>query len=103
MRENSCFSLPPDAYLSPDLNKLEVPTIFEHSWLCAGREEDAPGPGDYETTWDGNWKLSAENSMEYYHHIGLHVRTAGVQMPDSDCARRRSPIRPITSSRRRRG
>ena len=57
----------------------------------------------YETTWDGNWKLSAENSMEHYHHIGLHARTAGVQMPDIDCARRRSPTGPITSSRRRRG
>ena len=205
--ETSCFSLPPDAYLSPDLNALEVRAIFERSWLCVGREEYAPEPGDYytmdvmgepvvivrgtdgiiralntacrhrampvvtgrgnagrfvcpyhswvyaidgrlvaaphmegslvfskaecslpeyrleswkgflfvnldddaeplrpsmasmdqatrnyriedqteifhyETTWNGNWKLSAENSMEYYHHIGLHARTVGVQMP----------------------
>ncbi|MEM7120595.1 MAG: aromatic ring-hydroxylating dioxygenase subunit alpha [Pseudomonadota bacterium] len=35
----------------------------------------------YETTWNGNWKLSAENSMEYYHHIGLHADTVGEQMP----------------------
>ena len=35
----------------------------------------------YETTWNGNWKLSAENSMEYYHHIALHITTVGVQMP----------------------
>jgi len=35
----------------------------------------------YETTWEGNWKLSAENSMEYYHHIGLHATTVGIQMP----------------------
>ena len=35
----------------------------------------------YETMWNGNWKLSAENSMEYYHHIGLHADTVGVQMP----------------------
>ena len=207
MPETSCFSLPPDAYLSPDLNTLEVRAIFECSWLCVGREEYAPRPGDYytmdvmgepvvivrgtdgivralntacrhrampvvtgrgnagrfvcpyhswvyatdgrliaaphmegsqvfskaacslpeyrleswkgflfvnldddaeplqtsmasmdqatrnyriedqteifhyETTWNGNWKLSAENSMEYYHHIGLHARTVGVQMP----------------------
>ena len=207
--EASCFSLPPDAYLSPELNVLEVRAIFERSWLCVGREEYAPAPGDYytidvmgepvvivrgtdgvmralnaacrhrampvvtgrgnarrfvcpyhswayatdgrliaaphmegsrvfskadcrlpeyrleswkgflfvnldddavplqasmasmehatrnyriedqtevfhyETTWDGNWKLSAENSMEYYHHIGLHARTVGVQMPAS--------------------
>ena len=207
MPETSCFSLPPDAYLSSDLNSLEVRAIFERSWLCVGREEYAPGPGDYytmdvmgepvvivrgtdgiiralntacrhrampvvtgrgnagrfvcpyhswvyatdgrliaaphmegsqvfskvdcslpeyrleswkgflfvnldddaeplrtsmtsmdqattsyriedqtevfhyETTWNGNWKLSAENSMEYYHHIGLHARTVGIQMP----------------------
>jgi phenylpropionate dioxygenase-like ring-hydroxylating dioxygenase large terminal subunit len=35
----------------------------------------------YEKTWNGNWKLAAENSMEYYHHIGLHAGTAGIQMP----------------------
>ena len=32
--ETSCFSLPPDAYLSPELNALEVRAIFERSWLC---------------------------------------------------------------------
>jgi phenylpropionate dioxygenase-like ring-hydroxylating dioxygenase large terminal subunit len=35
----------------------------------------------YESNWNGNWKLSAENSMEYYHHIGLHAGTVGIQMP----------------------
>jgi len=205
--ETSCFSLPPDAYTSPELNALEVREIFEKSWLCVGRDEYVPEPGDYftidlmdepiiivrgtdgvvralnascrhrympvaqgkgnakrfvcpyhtwtyatdgrligaphmegsdafdktkcnlpqyrleawqgflfvnldddaaplqvmmssmdaasvnyriddqtevfhyEMTWDGNWKLSAENSMEYYHHIGLHSGTVGVQMP----------------------
>ena len=207
MPENACMSLPGDAYLSPELAALEVATIFERSWLCVGREEYVPRPGDYytievmdepivivrdthgvlralntacrhrampvvagkghtsrfvcpyhswtygtdgrligaphmeesalferdacrlpgyrleswrgflfvnlddnaaplevtmapvgkatashrieeqtevlhyETTWEGNWKLSAENSMEYYHHIGLHADTVGVQMP----------------------
>ena len=38
---------------------------------------------DYQSTWAGNWKLSAENSMEYYHHIGLHRGTVGGQMPAS--------------------
>lgn len=47
--EESCVSLPPDAYLSPDLNALEVRAIFERSWLCVGREEYAPAPGDYYT------------------------------------------------------
>lgn len=35
----------------------------------------------YEEEWAGNWKLSAENSMEYYHHIALHASTVGIQCP----------------------
>lgn len=35
----------------------------------------------YEEEWAGNWKLSAENSMEYYHHIALHITNVGVQCP----------------------
>ena len=203
----ACRSLPPEAYLSPALHALEVRRIFERSWLCVGRSEYVPAPGDYytidvmgeplaivrggdgvlralntvcrhrampvvtgrgnakrftcpyhawtyggdgrliaaphmerslafdkaacalprhrleqwkgflfvnlddgaaplaasmasmdaatgnyrigeqtevfhyEARWQGNWKLSAENSMEYYHHIGLHAATVGVQMP----------------------
>ena len=38
----------------------------------------------YEAEWRGNWKLSAENSMEYYHHIGLHRETVGVQLPGTE-------------------
>lgn len=203
----ACLSLPPAAYTSPELHALEVKAIFEKSWLCVGRDEYVPNPGDYyridvmdepmivvrgadgivralnaacrhramlvvqdrgnarhftcpyhawtyatdgrllgaphmeksevfdkkscalpsyrldswlgflfvnlddhapplqpvmasmdravanyrigeqteifhyETEWAGNWKLSAENSMEYYHHIGLHLDTVGVQTP----------------------
>ena len=47
--EESCVSLPPDAYLSADLHALEVCAIFERSWLCVGRDEYAPNPGDYYT------------------------------------------------------
>lgn len=205
--DTACISLPPEAYLSAELHALEVGRIFESSWLCVGREEYVPNPGDYyridvldepmmivrgddgavraltaacrhrnmpvaqgrgnvrnfvcpyhswaygtdgrliaaphmeksqafdrqacglpsyrldrwlgflfvnldddapplqpvmasmeravanyrigeqteifhyETEWAGNWKLAAENSMEYYHHIGLHAGTVGVQMP----------------------
>ncbi len=35
----------------------------------------------YAEQWAGNWKFAAENSMEYYHHIGLHRGTVGVQVP----------------------
>ena len=35
----------------------------------------------YEAEWAGNWKLAAENSMEYYHHVGLHRETLQAQTP----------------------
>jgi phenylpropionate dioxygenase-like ring-hydroxylating dioxygenase large terminal subunit len=205
-----CLTLPPDAYRSPDLHRLEVERIFSKEWLCVGREEQVQNLGEYFTTevlsepmvivrgvdgelralsticrhrfmpvvsgrgraerficpyhawtydttggvtaapymqgskrfdrsrcslpayrletwhgfifvnlddgaaplaprmraleaaianygvenqrqvlpyeaeWRGNWKLSAENSMEYYHHIGLHRQTAGVQLPGTE-------------------
>src|SRR6266436_1280347 len=205
--DNACFSLPREAYISKELHEIEVKEIFEKSWLCVGRDEYVPNPGDfytidvmgepvivvratdgqvralnaacrhrsmlvaqgrgnakrftcpyhawtygtdghligaphmeqspvfdkkacslpqyrldswmsflfvnldddaaplqpvmasmkkavanyrigeqieifhYEAAWEGNWKLSAENSMEYYHHIALHAGTVGVQMP----------------------
>ncbi|HTO84886.1 MAG TPA: aromatic ring-hydroxylating dioxygenase subunit alpha [Methylomirabilota bacterium] len=205
--DTACLSLPREAYTSAELHALEINEIFEKSWLCVGRDEYVPNPGDYytidvmgepviivrgtdgtvralnaacrhrsmpvvqdrgnatrftcpyhawtyatdgrligaphmeqsqafdrnacrlpqyrldrwmgflfvnldddagplqpvmasmndavanyrvgeqteifhyETEWEGNWKLSAENSMEYYHHIALHAGTVGVQMP----------------------
>lgn len=205
--DNACVGLPPAAYTSPALHALERARIFQRSWLCVGRDEYVPNPGDYyridvldepmiivrgadgvaralnaacrhrnmlvvqgrgnargftcpyhswsyatdgrllgaphmeqsrafdkascrlpeyrldrwlgflfvnlddnaaplqpvmasmeravadyrideqtevfhyEAEWAGNWKLAAENSMEYYHHIGLHAGTVGVQMP----------------------
>jgi len=49
MPETSSFSLPPKAYTSQELNDLEVSEIFERSWLCVGRNEYVPKPGDYFT------------------------------------------------------
>lgn len=205
--DTDCLTLPPAAYLSADLYKLEIEKIFKQSWLCVGRAEYVPNSGDYytidvlgdklivvrgedgeirglssicrhrlmpivqesgntqrficpyhawtyatdgrlvaapymegskrfvkencslpqyrletwagflfinfdknapslqsrmqtldgyianyrvpaqteilhyESVWEGNWKLSAENSMEYYHHVGLHKDTVQDYMP----------------------
>jgi phenylpropionate dioxygenase-like ring-hydroxylating dioxygenase large terminal subunit len=209
LQDDECLSFPRQAYISPELHALELETIFKRSWLCVGRAEYVPNPGDYysfdlldepliiargedgevralsnicrhrymrvlegeghtfrfvcpyhswtyatdgklvaapymkgakrfdmehcrlptyrlenwcgflfvnlddaaaplapqmatldqhiqnyrvatqveimryESDWAGNWKLAAENSMEYYHHVGLHKNTVGVQMPAS--------------------
>jgi phenylpropionate dioxygenase-like ring-hydroxylating dioxygenase large terminal subunit len=42
-------TLPADAYTSPDVYAEEVARIFSRSWLCAGRVDQIPEPGDYLT------------------------------------------------------
>jgi phenylpropionate dioxygenase-like ring-hydroxylating dioxygenase large terminal subunit len=45
----ACLSLPREAYIDTELYDLEIREIFEKSWLCVGREEYVPNPGDYYT------------------------------------------------------
>ncbi|MBS1850189.1 MAG: aromatic ring-hydroxylating dioxygenase subunit alpha [Acidobacteria bacterium] len=40
-------SLPSSAYLSQEIFAREKENIFFHEWICAGREEDIPQPGDH--------------------------------------------------------
>ena len=47
--DTACLSLPREAYISKELHALEVKQIFEKSWLCVGRDEYVPNPGDYYT------------------------------------------------------
>ena len=42
----SCYSLPPEAYTDLDLHALELDAIFRKEWLCVGRAEYIPAPGD---------------------------------------------------------
>ena len=67
--------------LDDDAEPLQVSMASMDHATRNYRIEDQTEVFHYEATWNGNWKLSAENSMEYYHHIGLHARTVGVQMP----------------------
>ena len=47
---SDAICLPPAAYHSDDVLSLEVSTIFEHEWICLGRADEIPNPGDYFTT-----------------------------------------------------
>ena len=40
-------TLPPTAYLSPELFEQECASLFYKSWICVAREEQLPEPGDY--------------------------------------------------------
>jgi Rieske 2Fe-2S family protein len=41
--------LPGEVYCSPEVYALEKDRIFMTTWLCVGREEQIPDPGDYFT------------------------------------------------------
>ena len=43
----SAWTLPPKAYTDPVLFQQEVETVFSNSWICVGRVEQLPNPGDY--------------------------------------------------------
>ena len=49
LSDTACRSLPREAYTSSELHALEIKEIFERSWLCVGRAEYVPNPGDYYT------------------------------------------------------
>lgn len=40
-------TLPPDAYIRPDVFHAETGAIFHREWICVAREEQLPAPGDY--------------------------------------------------------
>ena len=42
-------AMPKSVYTSPDFAKAEEEHIFAQEWLCAGRADALPNPGDYLT------------------------------------------------------
>lgn len=43
------LTLPPKCYSSPEVFELEKDAIFYREWMCVGRAEQVPKPGDYFT------------------------------------------------------
>lgn len=43
-------SLPPACYVDEDFFAFEKEAVFDHEWLCVGRESWAKNPGDYFTS-----------------------------------------------------
>ncbi len=41
------WTLPPGAYTEPGVFDAEVEKIFNRAWLCVGRTDQVPAPGDY--------------------------------------------------------
>lgn len=43
-------TLPPSCYTDPEFFEFEKEALFNHEWLCVGREDWIRNPGDYFTT-----------------------------------------------------
>lgn len=43
-------TLPASFYTSPELLEIEKEYLFRREWMCVGRVEEVPDPGDYMTT-----------------------------------------------------
>ena len=43
-------TLPPECYTSSKFYEIEKEAVFNHEWLCVGRESDLPEPGDFFTS-----------------------------------------------------
>ena len=43
----SAFTLPARYYTSPEIFQAEMQRFFFGSWICAGRAQSVPKPGDY--------------------------------------------------------
>ncbi|HAB57049.1 MAG TPA: hypothetical protein DCE75_03260, partial [Acidimicrobiaceae bacterium] len=43
----SAVGLPPSAYTDPGFHDFEIGSVFGSEWLCVGRQEQIPNPGDY--------------------------------------------------------
>ncbi len=47
---DKAVTLPPKAYTDPAFYEFEQRAIWDHSWMCVGRADQIPNPGDYFTT-----------------------------------------------------
>ena len=47
--DSAPLSLPPKAYTDPGFLALEVESLFRRQWLCLGRVDEIPAPGDFFT------------------------------------------------------
>lgn len=46
---DEAVTLPPGAYTSPEFYEFEQRAVWDHAWMCVGRGDEIPNPGDYFT------------------------------------------------------
>jgi len=70
--------IPVEPYVSQDYYEREIERIYLRDWLCVGREEEIPRPGDYKVKRLGFAKTSAimirgkDSAVRAFHNVCRH-------------------------------
>lgn len=74
-------TLPGECYWRADIYQREIEKIFFKEWICVGRVEDIPNPGDFMTESIANEPLIIVRGAEGEIHVHLNVcRHRGCQL-----------------------
>jgi len=83
-------AMPPGMYLSEQVHALEVERIFRVDWLCVGRADELPEPGDYLTYEIADQPIALirqrDSSIRAFANVCKH-RMAQLLDGDGHCAR----------------
>lgn len=78
-------TLPPVCYTAPEFLDFERRALFDHDWLCVGRVERIPNPGDYFTATVNNERLIIARAKDgVIHAFSAICQHRGMQIVD-DC------------------
>lgn len=78
-------TLPPVCYTAPEFLEFERHALFDHDWLCVGRVDRIPNPGDYFTATINNERLIIARAKDgVIHAFSAICQHRGMQIVD-DC------------------
>ena len=84
------ITMPPYVYTSPVFFEFEKEAVFSHDWLCLGRQEEIPEPGDYFTVQVNDEPLivvrGADREIRVLSNVCRH-RAAVVARGSGNCGR----------------
>jgi phenylpropionate dioxygenase-like ring-hydroxylating dioxygenase large terminal subunit len=87
-------SLPPACYVDADFFEFEKRALFHREWLCVGRAEWAPEPGDYFTaTHSGEPVIIARNRIGELNAMSAVCQHRGMQVAEG-CGHARAFVCP---------
>jgi glycine betaine catabolism A len=79
-------TLPRDSYLSEAQFNAEYPAIFESDWVCIGRSESLPNPGDYLAVRLKEQSLlivrAEDGNLSAFFNVCRHRGTELIALPD---------------------